>query len=875
MGQALQRWAAWLMVLLGTVCAWPAPAEDLSVPMVWRDPHVAPLARADDLLSRLSTQEKVAQLMNHTPAIPRLGVPAFDYWSEGLHGLARNGDATVFPQAIGLAATWDTQLLQAAGAVVASEARARFFALPPEEQGARYAGLTLWSPNINIFRDPRWGRGQETYGEDPFLAGRLAMAFVRGLQGNDPVHPRVIATPKHFAVHSGPEPLRHGFNARPSAHDLEDTYLPAFRAAVVEGGARSVMCAYNAIDGTPACANETLLRGRLREDWAFNGFVVADCDAIDDMTAFHHYRPDSAESAALALKAGTDLDCGPTYGSLNRALERGLASERDIDGALRRLLTARFAVGAFDPPDERDTALDGAEHMELALRAARESIVLLKNTGGTLPLVRSVRRIAVIGPGANLLETLEGNYHGTALEPVTPLAGIQREFAATATVDYAQGSVLADQVSVPVPITALRGRLPRTGGLEAEFFTSLDFSGTPAHVRSDPAIDFDWDRVAPAPGVPAHRYAVRWSGEFVPPAPGPYQLDLAIDRCFDCNGHDSYRLYLDGHLIADGSGPATPLIFENTLPHTLKIELLHDSADGGVHLEWRPPQEALLGEALSVARRADVIVAVVGLSPRLEGEALRIEVPGFAGGDRISLDLPAVQRHLLAALARTGRPLIIVLQTGSAVALDPELRARAKAILVAWYPGGQGGRAIAQTLAGINNPSGRLPVTFYRSVADLPAFDDYTMAGRTYRYFTRRPDFPFGYGLSYTSMRYADLELSAHEIGAGENVAGRVRVTNTGARPGEEIVQLYMTHPDTKSAPLHALAGFQRVHLLAGESKVVSFVITPRQMSLVDEEGRRAVIPGRVVLDAGGGQPGYAATLRDSITIRTEQRLPR
>ena len=865
-------------ILLGLLCASPAPSMDTDEPMLWRDPRALPQARADDLLSRLSTQEKVAQLMNHAPAIPKLGVPAYDYWSEGLHGLARNGEATVFPQAIGLAATWDTQLLQQVGAAVSSEARAKFFALAREAQGARYAGLTIWSPNINIFRDPRWGRGQETYGEDPYLAGRLAIAFVRGLQGNDPIHPRVIATPKHFAVHSGPEPLRHGFNARPTAHDLEDTYLPAFRAAVVEGGARSVMCAYNALDGTPACANETLLQGRLREDWAFNGFVVSDCDAIDDMTVFHHYRSDNAESAALALKAGTDLDCGPTYGSLSHALERGLVSSRDIDRALRRLLTARFSVGAFDPPDERDRVVDGETHDELALQAARESIVLLKNSDGTLPLARILRRIAVIGPGASLLETLEGNYHGTAREPVTVLAGMQRGFEATATLDYAQGSVLADGVSVPVPLTALRGGVAQTPGLKAEFFQDLDFSAAPAYVRFDPVIDFDWDRVAPVPGVPAHRYAVRWSGQFVPPAPGQYRLDLAIDRCFDCDGHDSYRLYLDGQLVADGSVAARPLTFENTAPHTLKVELLHTSADGGVHLEWRPPEQALLAEALPVARRADAIVAVVGLSPRLEGEALRIEVPGFAGGDRTSLDLPAAQRHLLAALARTGRPLIIVLQAGSAVALDPEVRAKAKAILVAWYSGEQGGRAIAETLAGINNPSGRLPVTFYRSVADLPAFDDYTMVGRTYRYFTGQPDFPFGYGLSYTIMRYADLELSTRKIGAGESIAGRVRVTNIGSRAGEEVVQLYLNHPDMRGAPLHALAGFQRVHLEAGESKWVSFAITPRQMSLVDEEGRRAVRPGRMVLYAGGGQPGYGPTfgptLEDSITITGELPLP-
>jgi len=875
MGQKA-AWPVFLVVLVG----WLTPQSDASEPALWRDPHAAPQARADDLLSRLTAREKIAQLMNDAPAIPRLAVPAFDYWSEGLHGLARNGHATVFPQAIGLAATWDTQLLEAVGAAVSAEARARFASLRPQEQGARYAGLTIWSPNINIFRDPRWGRGQETYGEDPFLTGRLAVSFVQGLQGNDPLHPKVIATPKHFAVHSGPEASRHGFNVRPSAHDLEDTYLPAFRAAVVEGGARSVMCAYNALDGIPACANETLLQQRLREDWAFNGFVVADCDAVDDMTAFHHYRDQSEQSAALALKAGTDLDCGPAYRALSRALDQGLVSARDIDRAVRRLLTARFAVGAFDQP--RSEVVDETANSELALRAARESIVLLKNTARTLPLAKGIRRIAVIGPSANLLETLEGNYHGTAREPQTLLAGIRGEFGTTATIEYSQGSLLADEVPLPVPVTALRGGADGQddkglghAGLKAEFFAGLDMVGAPAQVRFDPVIDFDWERVAPAPGISPQRYAVRWTGEFIPPAPGQYQLDVAIDRCFDCNGHDNYRLYLDGRLIADGSAPVRPLTFDNTAPHALKIELLHDSADGGVHLEWRPPKAALLAEALRTAQRADVIVAVVGLSPRLEGEALRIEIPGFAGGDRTSLDLPAAQRDLLAGLAGTGRPLVIVLQTGSAVALDPKVRAAAKAILVAWYPGEQGGRALAQTLAGINNPSGRLPVTFYRSVADLPAFDDYTMTGRTYRYCTHPVDFPFGYGLSYTSFRYESLELSPRQIGSGENVAGHVLVTNTGTRAADEVVQLYLTHPEARPAPLRALAGFQHVHLEAGESKMLSFAVTPRELSLVDTDGQRAVRPGRVIVYAGGGQPGYGPGVQGSIMVTAEQPLPR
>jgi beta-glucosidase len=864
----------WLRVT--AIALLPAAAVEDS----YRDPGVAAQLRADDLLERLSTDEKIAQLMNNAPAIARLRVPAFDYWSEGLHGLARDGYATVFPQAIGLAASWDAPLLRRVGTAVSFEARAKFVALTASALGARYSGLTLWSPNINIFRDPRWGRGQETYGEDPYLTGRLAISFVRGLQGDDPLHPRTIATPKHFAVHSGPEPTRHSFDARISAHDLEDTYLPAFRAAIVEGGARSIMCAYNAIDGTPACANEDLLQHRLREDWAFKGFVVSDCDAVEDMTAFHHYRPDDARSAAAALEAGTDLDCGPAYGALHEALDAGLTSTADIDRALRRLLTARFALGSFDPPAEGEPEFDMSANTSLALRAARESIVLLKNSGATLPLPAHFRRtaaprIAVIGPSANLLETLEANYHGTARAPITPLSGIQQQFGSRAVISYAQGSVLADGVPIPVPATALRGPDGAPGGLRAEFFTTLDFAAPPTHVRRDAVVDFDWNRIAPAPGISSARYAVRWMGELVPPAPGQYELNIGIDRCFDCSGHDHYRLFIDGQLVADGSAKVRLLDFSDVKPHALKIELLHDSADGGVHLEWRPPARALRDEAVAVAERADVVVACVGLSPRLEGEALQIEVPGFNGGDRTSLELPATQRALLDALVKTHRPLIIVLQTGSAVALDPQVAEAAKAILVAWYPGEAGGRALAETLSGINNPSGRLPMTFYRSVDDLPDFADYSMAGRTYRYFSGTPSYPFGHGLSFTTFRYDSIELTGHEIGAGADIEAIVHVTNTGQHNGDEVVQLYLSFPDFTSAPLRALAGFERIHLAPHESGTVRTVISARAMSLVDADGHRAVMPGRVIVNAGGGQPGYTQTVQTTFTVAGRRSLPR
>ncbi|GLQ89896.1 glycoside hydrolase family 3 protein [Dyella flagellata] len=840
-----------------------------------------PEAQAAALVAKMTPAEKVAQLQSGAPAIPRLGIAAYDWWSEGLHGNARNGYATVFPQAIGLAASWDTQLLQQVGTTVSTEARAKFNAIGAGHDHGRYQGLTIWSPNINIFRDPRWGRGQETYGEDPFLAGRLAMAFIHGIQGDDSEHPRAIATPKHFVVHSGPEAGRHGFDVDVSPHDLEATYLPAFRAAVTEGQAGSVMCAYNAIHGTPACADGDLLTTRLRGDWGFKGFVVSDCDAIDDETRFHYFKPDNAQSSAASLQAGTDLDCGDAYADLLEAMQKGYVKASAIDTSLIRLFAARYRLGEWGDGKSPYAGIgmdqvDSAEHRQYALKAALESMVLLKNEHATLPL-RSGTRLAVLGPNADTLETLEANYHGTARAPITPLAGLRERFGADR-VYYAQGAPIAEGVPVPIPETAFRTKSGRPG-LDGEYFDKLDFSGRPVVTRTDRVIDFDWDEAAPIGGAQPGRYAVRWSGEWLPPAAGDYTLAVQVDRCFDCNNqHDPVRLYVDGRKVLDDNGDDTPMQVQlhvaDQHPHAIRLEYLHSGRDQGVRLQWLAPAGAQLAQAEAAVRSADAIVAFVGLSPDVEGEELKIDVPGFNGGDRTDIGLPQAQQALLERAAASGKPLVVVLMSGSAVALN-WAKQRAAAIVAAWYPGEEGGRAIAQVLAGDYNPGGRLPVTFYRSTRDLPPFVSYSTQGRTYRYFTGTPLYPFGHGLSYTHFAYAEPQLSTAQLAAGKTLTLSATVRNDGGREGDEVVQVYLDAPDDALAPRHALVGFQRVHLAAGQSRRVSFQLAPRQLSSVDAAGERAVKSGHYRVFVGGGQPGDAAGVTAAFTIGGRLVLPR
>ena len=828
--------------------------------------------RVDDLIGRMTLSEKISQMRDRAVAIPRLGIPQYDWWNEGLHGVAFAGTATNFPQVIGMASTWDTNLVHQMGQTISAEARAKYNQAVRDNDHEMFFGLTFWAPNINIFRDPRWGRGQETYGEDPFLTGRMAVAFVKGMQGDDPNFLKVVSTPKHYAVHSGPETTRHKANVDVSSHDLEDTYLPAFRAAVTEAHAQSVMCAYNAIDGTPACANPMLLQEHLRDAWHFDGYVVSDCAAVADVNTGHHFAPDMAHAAALSVKAGTDLECGfaggQAYPALADAVQQKLITEAELNISLHRLFRARFRLGMFDAPSSYAYGRipysedNSAEHRQLSLQAARESMVLLKNAEGVLPLKSGIGRIAVVGPTAELVQTLQGNYNGPPPSPVFPLEGIEKRFHASK-IAYAQGASLVDGFSMPIEHTALHPATGEGDGLRGEYFKSKDLTGEPVLTRVDRTINFNWDKFAPVPGVERNNYSVRWTGTFSPPAPGEYRLGVHVNYCYACENAEGFKLFVDGKLLVQSTPGKTgergaiievPVHFDDAKPHPVRLEYFHGTGSAGIDLTWQAPAEVLRKQAVEAAQQSDVTVAFLGLSPSLEGEEMPVKLQGFAGGDRTAIDLPAVQEQLIQALAATGKPLVIVLQNGSALAINSAQKL-AGAILEAWYPGEEGGTAIAETLAGDNNPAGRLPLTFYSSISQLPAFDNYAMKGRTYRYFSGEPLYSFGDGLSYTNFTYSGLKLNATHVHAGTAVQVEGDVKNTGSVAGDEVVQLYLTQPKGFETPLHELVAFTRVHLEAGKSAHVAFTVDPRSLGQVDEHGTRTILPGDYTVSLGGAQP--------------------
>jgi beta-glucosidase len=870
---------------------------------------LSPQERAHDLVSRMTLEEKAAQLEDYATAIPRLGVPDYQTWNESLHGVARAGYATVFPQAIGMAATWDPATIHSMGDTISQEARAKFNQAQREGNHRIFFGLTFWSPNINIFRDPRWGRGQETYGEDPFLTGRMGVAFISGVQGSDLNHLRAVATSKHFAVHSGPESLRHTFDAEPTPRDLEETYLPAFRATVTEGKVQSVMCAYNSIDEFPACANKMLLEDHLRRAWGFKGFVVSDCGAIVDVFNGHKKTADIEHASAMSLQAGTDLSCSiwsSGFNTLADAVHHGLATEAEVTVAVERLYTARFQLGLFDPQGSNPldkipySNVASEANRDRALKAAEESIVLLKNDGA-LPLKGSARRVAVVGPTADLLASILGNYVGTPVRPVTPLDGMLADKSRE--VLYAQGSSLATGFRVPVPRTVFDLKK----GLKTEFFATPDWTGRPVAVTTEPAVQSDWENAKPAPQVETINYSVRWSGTITAPAAGHYVFSLDSGDSFPYSPKESYRLIIDGKVVGEGSlrqhvdisamgnfrsstgasptapplmdfpnPPSIPYDFADTQPHMFVLEYSHsgDHAGGGVTLKWEAPAQAQIDEAVAQAKQADVVVAFVGLSPELEGEEMRIQIDGFSGGDRTSINLPAAQQNLLEAVAATGKPIVVVLQSGSAVALT-WAKEHANAILAAWYPGVEGGTAIRRTLDGMNNPAGRLPLTFYAGIDDLPAFTDYSMKNRTYRYYTGTPLWGFGFGLSYAKFTYGPVKLSAESLKAGDPVTATVTVTNAGTVSGDEVVEAYLKTPQAEG-PRHSLVAFERVKLTPGASKLVTLTIDPRSLSSVDDQGNRAILEGKYSLAVGGAQPEETQAKSEAVfTVKGTAALPK
>jgi beta-glucosidase len=824
--------------------------------------------RVDDLLSKMTLEEKASQLLSESPAIDRLGIPAYDWWNECLHGVARAGVATVFPETIGIAATWDQGLLFRAATAISDEARAKHEEFVRRGKRGIYQGLTFWTPNINIFRDPRWGRGMETYGEDPFLTGRMAVQFIRGLQGDDPKYLKTIATAKHYAVHSGPESTRHTVDVVVDEHDLRDTYLPQFEAAIREGGARSVMCAYNSINGDPACSNNRLLDTILRKEWSFTGYVVSDCGAIGDIYQGHKAAKDAQEGVSKAVKAGTDLDCGLEYENIVPAVRSGLLPEKDVDESVRRLLTARFQLGMFDPPAMVKWAQipysvnDSPEHAALAVETARKSIVLLKNEGNVLPLSKRLKTIAVIGPNADEVEVLLGNYNGQPSHPVTPLAGIRAKVSKGTRVLYARGADLATGMPVfeTVPASALVG-------LKGEYFNTANFNGRayigkafvssamrraavipqdpkPLFTRNDLQIEFDWKAGAPQSDMNDDNFGVRWTGSLKPTVSGQYQLGAT--------GLNAFEVYLDGKQIARRDGVHERAYAYETVDleagkqYSIRLDYHEVLGDADIRLVWAPPHGDYVEEAVKVAGQADVVIMTLGLSPRLEGEEMKVRVPGFQGGDRVSLDLPQVQEDLLEKVTALGKPVVLVLLNGSAVAVN-WAKDHVPTIVELWYPGQAGGTALADVLFGDANPGGRLPVTFYKSADQLPPFDDYKMEGRTYRYFKGEPLYPFGYGLSYTAFHYGKLNVPA-EVKSGAEMKVSVEVQNTGKRAGDEVVELYVKRE------VRSLAGFERVSLKPGEKRMVEFTLSPHQLGT-----------GTVEISAGGDSAKQAVMATSNI----------
>jgi beta-glucosidase len=899
--------------LLASIIFLASTAANLSSQEVSRPAYMNPslpaAQRAADLVKQMTLEEKVLQMQSTAPAIPRLGVPAYTWWNEALHGVVR-GRATVFPQAIGLGATWDTALVYQISDVISTEARAKYNEAHrhpmPVETGTlpgRTAGLTYWSPNINIFRDPRWGRGQETYGEDPYLTSRMGVAFVEGMQGNDPHYLKTVATPKHFAVHSGPEALRHVFDATVSEHDLVGTYLPAFRAAVTEGHAGSVMCVYNSVDGIPGCANSDLLENRLRQQWGFKGYVVSDCGAVEDIYRSHKYTNTLGAAAAAAVKAGTDLTCGEEYKTLVDEVRLGAITEADLDRSLVRLFEARFRLGMLDPPEMVPfsripiTENDSPAHQDLALKAARESIVLLKNQGCILPLKPSVRGIAVVGPSADDPVGPRGNlnYAGIPSHLVTPLEGIKRQFP-HAQVKYALGATYAPNIPALVPSTVLKTPDGQSSGLQAEYFDNPDFQGEAMLRRIEPRIDFEREADDPAvvAAVGDGKYSIRWTGTLTVASSGDYGF---IARTGIWNRDGKARLFIDDkELIATArqafrpqrpttsatastnhppmeTGDVPPPGWWNPLAkvqleagreYNVRIDYTQNGPGGSAEFSWIPPLEASLAEAEDMIRNSDVALVFVGLNSQLEGE----------NTDRSNLDLPEPQERLVEAAIATGKPIIVILTSGSAISANYAAE-HASALLEAWYGGEEAGTAIAETLAGTNDPSGRLPVTFYKGVDQLPAFSDYSMKARTYRYFTSTPLFPFGYGLSYTTFAYSKLTLSKSVFSAGDPLVAEVTVKNAGKVEGDEVVELYLRFPNINGAPIRALRGIQRVHLEPGQSQKARFELRESDLSMVNADGEPVIPEGEYSVSIGGGQPETGApTVTAAFHVTGTKKLP-
>ncbi len=827
----------------------------------FQNPKLSVEKRVENLISLLTPEEKVGLMMNGSISVDRLGIPAYNWWSEACHGICRPG-ATVFPQSIGLAATFDEPQQLEIYTAVSDEARATWnttdhnvFGKTEATGGIWNIGLSFWCPNVNIFRDPRWGRGQETCGEDPYLAGVMGGATVRAMQAFDGKRYKTHTCVKHYAVHSGPESERHRFDATVSMRDLWETYLPAFRTIVKDAGVQEVMCAYNRYEGEPCCGSDRLLTEILRNKWGYDDIILSDCGAINNFytRGQHETHPDAATASADAVLSGTDLECGTSYRSLLESMEKGLISEADLDAALRRILRGRIELGTLDPEEDSPWAYLGAsdisspEHTALARKAAREAMVLLKNNG-ILPLSKDIKKIAVVGPNADNASVHNGNYNGTptAENTVSILEAIRRAVP-NAEIIYEQGCELADPLMTDNKLDELNGGK----GMHADFFNNVKFEGAPVasgdytSVNMRTSGDYRF-----AEGVNANDFAVRLSGKYVADFTGV--LNYAV------RGVGAYKLIVNGKTIEEQQEQSNmrfnrrAVIPEKSFPvvagrtYDIKVEYTK-GPEGAAYLMMdlcrRYP--AQFAEVAKKAAQADVIIMVGGLSAQLEGEEMMVPYEGFSGGDRTRIELPPVQKGLLDALDATGKPVVFVNCTGSAIAFA-EVENEYDALLQAWYAGQATGLAVADVLFGDYNPAGRLPVTFYKSTSQLPDFHDYNMEGHTYRYFRGEPLYAFGYGLSYTTFEYGDATLSKASVKAGASVDITIPVKNTGSIDGDEVVQVYVKSLDNPEAPIKSLKGFKRVNIAAGQQASVKITLGEGAFEYYDENiDELSVKPGR------------------------------
>jgi len=830
---------------------------------LFRNSAVAMEKRVDDLVSRLTLEEKVAQMGSSAPEIKRLGITAFDWQNECLHGVGKLAEykVTVYPQPIGMAASWDAASIYKMADFTAEEVRAVNRDASQKGRFGSYYGLTYWAPNINIFRDPRWGRGHETFGEDPYLTGVLGKSFVHGLQGDDPTYLKASACAKHFAVHSGPESLRHEFNTEVSTYDLWDTYLPAFRDLIVDAKATGVMCAYNAYGGRPCCGNDLLMMDILRNKWKFTGYVTSDCGAIDDFYKYHKTHSDTITAAVDAVLHGTDLDClrDTVFKTLTKAVRTGLIDEKNIDIAVKRLFTIRFKLGLFDPASKVKYAniplsvLESPEHKAHALKLARQSIVLLKNESNTLPLKKDLKKVAVVGPNAANKMTLLGNYYGYPSEIVSVLDGIKAKLSPQTEVFYER---MTDYIALDsFVVENHNNELAYNGksGFRMEYYDNQNFSGN-AIISQENETDIIYrGETRFINGINSTAFSKRITTYFKPTETSTLTLNIDTDKRF--------RLFVNDSICIDalrGKAKAKGIYtrrFVKGKEYKIVVETTFKGRDGYFSFNIGKIKTPSLQEQAAKVKDADVIIFVGGISPSLEGEQNGVNCPGFEDGDRTTIGLPRIQTELMKELKKTGKPVVFVMMTGSALAVEWE-NENIPAIVNAWYGGQSAGTAVADVLFGDYNPAGRLPVTFYKSDKDLPQFTNYAMEGRTYRYFKGEPLYPFGYGLSYTTFNYKNLVVRDN-VSTSDSLVVSVQVSNTGQRDGEEVVQLYLTHLNGFSfLPLRSLKGFKRIFLKAGETKEVQFTVDNRSLATFNQLGQLIVKAGGVRVSVGGSQPG-------------------